>query len=81
MNERDFFYWLQGFFEISETETLSKKQIQVIKDHMALVATKVTPNRQEIPEDTEELQRRIEKLIRPVQDPSVICSNTNTKYC
>lgn len=45
MNERDFFYWLQGFFEISETKTLSKKQVQVIKDHMKLVAEKQTPDR------------------------------------
>jgi hypothetical protein len=45
MNERDFFYRLQGFFEISESKTLSEKQVQVIKDHMKLVAQKVTPDR------------------------------------
>ena len=37
MTSRDFAYWLQGFFEISETKSLSEKQIQVIKNHLNLV--------------------------------------------
>lgn len=43
MNERDFFYWLQGYFELSGNESaLTQEQVKVIKEHMALVATKVT---------------------------------------
>lgn len=44
MNERDFAYWLQGFLEISETTTLNEKQVQMIKDHLALVFKKETPS-------------------------------------
>ena len=37
--------WLQGFFELSEADSLTEKQVQIIKDHLALVFTKVTPDR------------------------------------
>lgn len=44
MTERDFLYWLQGFLEMSEAKTLDEKQVQIIKDHIKLVAVKVTPD-------------------------------------
>ena len=37
MTSRDFVYFLQGFFEISESTTISEKQAQVIKNHLAMV--------------------------------------------
>ena len=43
MNERDFVYWLQGFLEVSGTSHISTSQLQIIKDHLALVLKKVTP--------------------------------------
>lgn len=43
MDQRDFIYWLNGFFELSAATTLNEQQVQVIKDHLALVMTKVTP--------------------------------------
>lgn len=43
MNERDFIYWLQGFLELSEAESLNEKQIQIVKDHIELVLKKETP--------------------------------------
>jgi hypothetical protein len=43
MESQEFCYWLQGFFEVSEeTPTLSKRQIKIIKNHLALVFDKVT---------------------------------------
>lgn len=45
MEPRDFVYWLQGFFEISESTDLTPKQVQIIKDHLALVFKKETPDR------------------------------------
>lgn len=42
MTERDFYYWLQGFFELSGATELSEKQVQIIKEHMSLVSKKVT---------------------------------------
>jgi hypothetical protein len=44
MNERDFIYWLQGFLELSGAKTLNEQQVKIVKDHIALVMTKVTPN-------------------------------------
>ena len=37
MTSRDFCYWLQGFFELTETGPLSLVQCAVIKNHLALV--------------------------------------------
>lgn len=48
MTEKDFIYWLQGFFEIADPKSIDEKQIQIIKDHIALVLKKETPNRHEV---------------------------------
>jgi hypothetical protein len=37
MTSRDFAFWLQGFFEVSNAETINKEQTQVIKSHLNLV--------------------------------------------
>lgn len=48
MNSETFVYWLQGFVEIANTDTISEKQWQIIKDHLKLVFDKKTPNRNQI---------------------------------
>lgn len=45
MTEREFCYWLQGLFEVGRMESLDVGQVQIIKDHLALVFSKVTPDR------------------------------------
>ena len=45
MTPRDFVYWLQGYLEIENPETIGEKQVQIIKDHLQLVFKKVTSNR------------------------------------
>lgn len=37
MTSRDFAYWLQGFFEISESSTLDARQVDLIKRHLNMV--------------------------------------------
>lgn len=37
MTSRDFVYWLQGFFEISNTETVTPEQTKIIKNHLNMV--------------------------------------------
>jgi hypothetical protein len=37
MTSRDFAFWLQGFFEIDEPQTINKEQTQIIKNHLNLV--------------------------------------------
>jgi hypothetical protein len=49
MTPEQFTYWLQGFMEISNPTTLDETQTQVIKDHLALVFDKQTPNRTHTP--------------------------------
>ncbi len=40
MTSREFCYWLQGFFELSNNDTgLSKLQADMIKAHLSLVFT------------------------------------------
>jgi hypothetical protein len=48
MNSTEFAYWLQGFLELREDDKpLTSKQVQIIKDHLALVFQKVTPDRKD----------------------------------
>lgn len=44
MNETEFTYWLQGFFELSNAEELTREQVKIIKDHLSLVFDKKTPD-------------------------------------
>jgi hypothetical protein len=44
MTPEQFAYWLQGFFELTEGNQLSEKQVQVVKDHLQITFKKVTPN-------------------------------------
>lgn len=37
MTSRDFAFWLQGFFEVSSAETVTKEQTELIKRHLNLV--------------------------------------------
>ncbi len=43
MTAEQFTYWLQGFMETADPKSIDEKQTQIIKDHLALVFTKVTP--------------------------------------
>lgn len=37
MQSRDFAYWLQGFFEISNAESMTAEQVSMVKKHLNLV--------------------------------------------
>jgi len=43
MSPENFVYWLQGAFEITGITTLDTDEVQVVKDHLALVLKKETP--------------------------------------
>lgn len=43
MSPESFAYWLNGYFEISDSNNLSPQQVQMIRDHLNLVFKKVTP--------------------------------------
>jgi dihydroorotate dehydrogenase len=44
MKSENFCYWLRGFFELTNNKELSEQQVQMIKNHLALVFVKVTPD-------------------------------------
>lgn len=48
MDSLSFVYWLQGLLEIGDPKSLDEKQIKIIKDHIALVLEKKTPDYTEI---------------------------------
>lgn len=50
MNEQTFCFWLQGFVELQDSDTISEKQWLVIKDHLKLVFDKKTPDRSKLSE-------------------------------
>lgn len=37
MKATEFVYWIQGFFELTDSKTLNEKQVQTIKNHLKLV--------------------------------------------
>ena len=42
MDALNFVYWLQGHLEIGNPEGLSKEQVEIINEHIALVLEKKT---------------------------------------
>lgn len=63
MNYEQFAIWLHGFLEISNAETINKEQTQIIKDHLALLFEKKTPDRQKKEEtDMDRIQKHIKRL-------------------
>lgn len=45
MTSDDFAMWLNGFLELANPTSLNEVQIEIIKDHLALVIEKKTPDR------------------------------------
>lgn len=37
MNPNEFVYWLQGYFELTNSNTLTEEQVTIIKDHLRIV--------------------------------------------
>ncbi len=42
MSPEQFTFWLQGFFELTDSKNLSANQVKMIKEHLGLVFIKVT---------------------------------------
>ena len=69
MNEKEFVYWLQGFFELSGAEQLDQTQVKMIKEHLQLVFEKKTQTAYEQPKKPYTIEVRPNKqyLPTPVQ--------------
>lgn len=70
MTPEQFAYWLQGFVELSDTSRFTEHQTQIIKDHLALVFTKVTPERKSSEDMATEIEKILEK--RKLGSPSPV---------
>ena len=78
MDTTSFCYWLQGYFELSESKMLSSRQVQIIKDHLALVFNKVTPDRKENNAFGIDAQEEVKKLLL---DSTPQFDLDNTRLC
>ena len=58
MEAENFAFWLKGYFELQDTNKLSPKQVQIIKDHLDLVFNKVTPQRSRRTKITNDFDKR-----------------------
>lgn len=44
MSPQNFAYWLQGFFEISDAKTMSKEQVEIVRNHLDMCFVHVAGN-------------------------------------
>lgn len=61
MTEKDFVMWLHGYLEIENPETIDKRQLQIIKDHLNTFFKKVTPDREK---ELEKLSPLVEGFLK-----------------
>jgi squalene cyclase len=69
MNSREFAYWLQGFFELSDSTELTPEQVSIVKKHLDMVFVhEIDPSYpeaeklQEIHDGVKELEKRVDDL-------------------
>lgn len=67
MKPQEFCYWLQGYFEVQNPEALTKEQTQMVKDHLKLVFTKVTPDPKEMKEMAPHLKKALSRALRSIR--------------
>ncbi len=57
MKATEFCFWIQGFFELSESEQLTPRQVEIIRNHLKLVFYHdIDPSYSEDPVVQEEMQ-------------------------
>jgi hypothetical protein len=75
MTSRDFVYFLQGFFEINEPQTINKQQVEIIKNHLNLVFKhEIDPslNEGKSKEEVKELQDVHDGKKEVKKDPNIV---------
>lgn len=71
MNAEKFSYWLQGFVELTDGQHPTERQWAIIKDHLQLVFTKVTPVRDaqgRFPDQTREVGIGAQPYVQPIYE-------------
>jgi len=81
MLSTEFTFWLQGYFEISDSNNLSPQQVQIIRDHLALVFEKVTPDRKEYELLYTEFTGVTSKPLGGIDWTKIRTPKEETRYC
>lgn len=73
MTSENFCYWLQGFFEITNTDVIYGGELDIIKEHLNLVLTlKENP---QVGISAEEAVRQLTEALPLVKLPPRACAN------
>lgn len=77
MTPETFCYWLQGLFEVGKPKALNAEQVEMIKEHLALVFVNVTKQREEAKKridetraQHDETQSRVREVLDALQKKS-----------
>ena len=75
MTENQFCYWLQGFFEMTDSTALSENQVKMISNHLKLVFKKETPTLEGLEYLQDQIKYKPQKLSKNPDSilPSVTC--------
>jgi len=83
-----FVVWIKGFVDVAEPTNITSNQWQIIKDHLQLVFTKVTPSYEDeddehFPDVSKNIKDALEQwqstdIIPPFKPVDVICNNLPT---
>ena len=69
MTSVQFAFWLQGFFELSETNEITPKQVEIIKNHLKLVFYYDIDKSYNVDEKTSEAMQAIHDGKHPTLSP------------
>jgi len=85
MTPENFAYWLKGLLEVGNPTSLDEKQLKIIKDHLDLVFTKVTPDRNDENTNEHKMNTWTGPYIAPAPLPpynsTCTCSFNNVGDC
>jgi hypothetical protein len=83
-----FVVWIKGFVDIVSPEAISDRQWTIIKDHLQLIFTKVTPSYED-EDDNADVAKRVHNLFEGMQNSrhpfrdlnklNLMCACENTK--
>lgn len=69
MRSTEFAYWLQGFFELSETNEITPRQVEIIKNHLKLVFYYDIDKSYNVDQKTSETMQSIHDGTHPIISP------------
>lgn len=81
MNEKEFCYWLKGFFELTDADSVDATQVAMIKEHLDLVFTKVTKTKKELLQEVAYPAIQTPFVPPPGYVPGYVDPDSGNTYC